>query len=59
MKHSKNYLHYLKEEIIGYWELISDSEFWLYMAVLFLILTFPVSLPAMALIRLVYDRMGN
>ncbi|MDC9620855.1 hypothetical protein PSI22_04245 [Xenorhabdus sp. XENO-7] len=59
MKHPSNYLHYLKDEVIGYRELISDGEFWLYMTVLFLILTFPVSLPVMALIRFVYDRVGK
>ncbi|MDE9483616.1 hypothetical protein KKI93_15715 [Xenorhabdus bovienii] len=59
MKHGNNYLHYLKDEVIGYWELISDGDFWLYVTGLFLILTFPISLPVMALTRFVYDRMGK
>ncbi|MBD2779880.1 hypothetical protein [Xenorhabdus szentirmaii] len=59
MKQTNNYLHYLKDEVIGYWELISDEEFWLHMLVLLFILTFPVSLPVLALIRFVYDRMGK
>ncbi|CDL84876.1 hypothetical protein [Xenorhabdus szentirmaii] len=59
MKQTNNYLHYLKDEVIGYWELISDEEFWLHMLVLLFILTFPVSLLVLALIRFVYDRMGK
>ncbi|MCG3462649.1 hypothetical protein L7G72_12450 [Xenorhabdus bovienii] len=59
MKHANNYLHYLKDEVIGYWQFISDQDFWIFITVLFLILTFPVSLPVMALSRFVYDRMGK
>ncbi|MDC9606404.1 MULTISPECIES: hypothetical protein [Xenorhabdus] len=59
MKTSNNFLHYLKDEVIGYWEILTDEEFWLHMLALFLLLTFPVSLPVMALIRFVYDWLGE
>ncbi|SFO03073.1 hypothetical protein [Xenorhabdus japonica] len=59
MKQSNCFLHYLKEEVIGYWQILIDEDFRLYMLALFLLLTFPVSLPVMALIRFVYDRLGK
>ncbi|MDC9614916.1 hypothetical protein PSI19_13800 [Xenorhabdus khoisanae] len=54
-----NYLHYLKDEVIGYWETLTDEEFRLHMLALFLLLTFPISLPVLSLIRFVYDRLGK
>ncbi|CDG86551.1 hypothetical protein [Xenorhabdus bovienii] len=59
MKQSNSFLHYLKEEVIGYWQILIDEDFRLYMLALFLLLTFPVSLPVMALIRFVYDWLGE
>ncbi|PHM70322.1 MULTISPECIES: hypothetical protein [unclassified Xenorhabdus] len=59
MKQSNSFLHYLKEEVIGYWQILIDEDFRLYMLALFLLLTFPVSLPVMALIRFVYNCLGE
>ncbi|WP_161796531.1 hypothetical protein [Xenorhabdus khoisanae] len=54
-----NYLHYLRDEVIGYWQIFTDEALWIYVLALFLLLTFPVSLPVMALIRFVYDWLGE
>ncbi|MCP9268877.1 hypothetical protein M5U04_12440 [Xenorhabdus sp. XENO-1] len=59
MKQSNRFLHYLKDEVIGYWEILTDEEFRLHMLALFLLLIFPISLPVLALIRFVYDRLGK
>jgi hypothetical protein len=59
MKTSNNLLHYLKDEVISYWDILTDEEFRLHMLALFLLLTFPISLPVLSLIRFIYDRLGK
>ncbi|PHM22655.1 hypothetical protein [Xenorhabdus ehlersii] len=59
MKQSNRFLHYLKQEVIGYWQIFTDEEFRLHMLALFLLLTFPISLPVLALVRFVHDRLGK